>query len=107
MESSSTNWDNIPGGPIAVDILGDEDLELIIGNKIYGVNLGDRSEGSGSLTLLATMPGAYQPKSQGYASGESATTAVADYNLDGNLDVIVTGADGGNVSSAFFMGCDQ
>jgi len=53
------------------------------------------------LTLLATMPGAYQPKSQGYASGESATTAVADYNLDGNLDVIVTGADGGNVSSAF------
>ncbi|WMN11745.1 gliding motility-associated C-terminal domain-containing protein [Marivirga salinae] len=102
VESSSTDWDDIPGGPVAVDIMGDDDLELIIGNKIYGVNLGDRSEGAGSLTLLATMPGTYQTKTQGYASGESATVAVADYNLDGNLDVIVTGADGGNVSTAFF-----
>ncbi|MBK6263844.1 gliding motility-associated C-terminal domain-containing protein [Marivirga sp. S37H4] len=105
VENAGVDWDDIPGGPIAVDIMGDEDLELVIGNKIYGVNLGDRTEDAGSLTLLATMPVSYQTKNGGYASGQSATTAVADYNLDGKLDVIITGATGGtpssNVSSVF------
>ncbi|MBK6263838.1 T9SS type A sorting domain-containing protein [Marivirga sp. S37H4] len=101
VENAGVDWDVIPGGPIAVDILGDEDLELILGDKIYSVDLGDRTEDAGSLTLLATMPATYQTKLMSYASGVSASTSIADYNLDGNLDVIVTGADGGNVSTVF------
>lgn len=102
VKNAGVNWNNLPGGPVAVDIVGDDDLELVLGNKIYSVNLGDRSQDAGSLTLVETMPLAYQTKNNSYASGQSATTAIADYNLDGNLDVIVTGADGGGVSSVFF-----
>jgi len=100
--STTPNWDDIAGGGVAVDIIGDEDLELVLGNKIYAVELNDRTQNAGNLTLLATMPTAYQTKSSGYPSGQSATTSIADYNLDGNLDVIVTGANGGNVTSVFF-----
>ncbi|ADR23160.1 hypothetical protein MATR_29910 [Marivirga tractuosa] len=101
VETSGTNWNEIPGGPVAVDILGDEDLELIIGNNIYSVNLGDRTEGAGTLTLLATMPAPYQTKSGGQQP-QNSTTSIADYNLDGNLDVIVTGANSSNVTTVFF-----
>ncbi|PTB97094.1 hypothetical protein C9994_04530, partial [Marivirga lumbricoides] len=99
--TSGIRWNDIPGGVVAVDILGDEDLELVLGNKIYAVNLGNRTQGAGSLTLLATMPTGYQTKMGSYASGQSASTSIADYNLDGNLDVIVTGADLGNVTNVF------
>lgn len=99
--NTGVNWDIIPGGPIAVDILGDKNLELIIGNKIYSVNLGNRSENAGSLTLLKTMPVSFQPKQNSGQTPQNTTTSVADYNLDGNLDVIVTGANGGNVTTAF------
>ncbi|WP_375578872.1 VCBS repeat-containing protein [Marivirga tractuosa] len=99
--NSGTDWNAIPSGVVAVDIVGDDDLELVLGNKIYAVNLNSRVEDSGNLTLLATMPSPYQIKNGSYQSAQSATTSVADYNLDGNLDVIVTGADGGNVSTVF------
>jgi len=102
VENSGTSWNNIPSGAVAVDIMGDEDLELVLGNKIYAVELNARTADAGTLTLLKTMPTTYQTKNGGYASAQSATTSVADYNLDGNLDVIITGANGGNVSSVFF-----
>jgi uncharacterized protein (DUF2141 family) len=102
VDDMNVDWDLIPSGPVAVDILGDEKLELVLGNRIYAVNLGDRSQDSGSLTLLATMPTSYQPKQNASPSGRSATTSIADYNLDGNLDVIITGANSNNLSTAFF-----
>ncbi|WKV10629.1 gliding motility-associated C-terminal domain-containing protein [Marivirga harenae] len=102
VQNSGTNWNSIPSGAVAVDIMGDEDLELVLGNKIYAVELNARTADAGTLTLIKTMPATYQTKNGGYQSAQSATTSVADYNLDGNLDVIVTGANGGNVSSVFF-----
>ncbi|ADR23121.1 hypothetical protein MATR_30300 [Marivirga tractuosa] len=101
VETTTANWKNIPGGPVAVDIVGDSDLELVIGNRIYGVNLGDRTEDAGSLTLLATMPAPYQTKSGGQQP-QNSTTSIADFNLDGNLDVIVSGANSSNVTTVFF-----
>lgn len=101
--TANTNWDNVSGGPVAVDIFGDADLELVINDKIYGVsNIASRTQDAGQLTLLASMPETYKPKVGGFASGQSSTTSVADYNLDGFLDVIITGADGGNVTTVFF-----
>ncbi|SMG29110.1 Por secretion system C-terminal sorting domain-containing protein [Marivirga sericea] len=100
--STTGNWNNIPSGGVAVDIVGDADLELVLGNRIYAVELNGRTQDVGTLTLLATMPSAYQTKNNSFASAQSSTTSIADYNLDGNLDVIITGANGGNVSSVFF-----
>ncbi|SMG29143.1 gliding motility-associated C-terminal domain-containing protein [Marivirga sericea] len=100
--STTGNWNNIPSGGVAVDIVGDADLELVLGNRIYAVELNGRTQDVGTLTLLATMPTAYQTKNNSFASAQSSTTSIADYNLDGNLDVIITGANGGNVSSVFF-----
>jgi len=102
IDDSGTNWNDLPSGGVAVDIVNDGDLELVLGNKIYTVNLNNRAKDAGNLTLLGTMPTPYQTKNGGYASGQSATTSVADYNLDGNLDVIITGANSGNVTTAFF-----
>jgi hypothetical protein len=102
VETSNADWNGFPGSGVAVDILGDENLELVLGNKIYSVNLGSRTQDSGVLTLLATMPVSYQPKGGSFPSGMSAMTSVADYNQDGRLDVIISGADGGNVTTVFF-----
>ncbi|MBL3657312.1 T9SS type B sorting domain-containing protein [Fulvivirga sediminis] len=73
-------WRDLNGGPVAVDILGDEDLELVIGDKIYSVDLV-----AGTLTLERQMPAFYRPKIT------EAATSIADYNQDGYLDVITTG----------------
>ncbi|WP_375578885.1 gliding motility-associated C-terminal domain-containing protein [Marivirga tractuosa] len=101
VENSGTSWNALPSGGVAVDIVGDDDLELVLGNRIYSVELNARTVDAGTLTTVATMPSPYQTKNGSYQSAQSATTSVADYNLDGNLDVIVTGADGGNVSTVF------
>ncbi len=82
------NWNNVNAGPTAVDILGDEDLELIIGGIIYGVNLGAGTDNSGTLTELARIPDYYRRSTND-------GTSVADYNLDGYLDVLLVGSDGG------------
>jgi hypothetical protein len=97
--ASTANWNDIGGGPVAVDIVGDEDLELVLNNRIYRVNLGARGADAGSLTLLATMPEAFRVKRNG---GENSTTSVADYNLDGFLDVITTGADNNGITTVYY-----
>lgn len=87
---------NAAGGPVAVDILdasgnvagaGDNKLELILGCNIYGVNLGARTAGSGSLTLKKNAAN-YKFWEK---NGNTSLTSVADYNQDGKLDVIATG----------------
>ncbi|MEQ8245937.1 gliding motility-associated C-terminal domain-containing protein [Fulvivirga sp.] len=96
VKGNDGNWDNINGGPVAVNILGDSKLELVSGGKIYSVNLGSRTADAGSLTEIATMPIPYAVK-----HGENATS-VADYNLDGFLDVIVSGKDDNGITTVFF-----
>lgn len=97
--TSADEWLDTNGGPTAVDILGDDDLELVLGCNIYEVNLGARTAGSGSLTLLKSLAD-YEPSYQ-YNS-----TSVADYNLDGYLDIIATGglrhSDGNLYHTCFF-----
>ncbi|HTH57763.1 MAG TPA: gliding motility-associated C-terminal domain-containing protein [Cyclobacteriaceae bacterium] len=83
-----TNTASAVGQPIAVDILNnDNQLELISGCNIYTVNLGTRALNSGSLTLQKSVSSFYIRQIQ-------SSTSVADYNLDGNLDVIASGSDG-------------
>jgi gliding motility-associated-like protein len=72
--------------PVAVDIRGDKDLELVAGLRIYDVDLGARTLHSGSLTLLDKND-TYRIRQE-----ETSTTSVADYDLDGVLDVLATGS---------------
>ncbi len=89
-------------GPIAADILDDSfctdcsGLELISGNHIWAINIG-----TGTRTAVLDMndlfagPDIYRPLYWGnWLDGNRSTVSVADYNLDGNMDVILTGAYG-------------
>jgi gliding motility-associated-like protein len=82
---SDLNYQNINGGPVAVDILGDSKLELVVGCQIYDVNLGTRTANSGTLTLLNSVPSYF-------VRDEYNATSVADFNQDGYLDVIASGS---------------
>src|SRR5258706_839411 len=50
--NSATDWRYVNGGPVAVDMTGSQDLELVLGCIIYQVSLGTHTAGSGSLTEL-------------------------------------------------------
>ncbi len=67
----------------AADILGDSIPELICGNTIYNVNIVSRTNVSqNSVTELKTIPiPSYIP--------QDGNVAVTDFNLDGQLDVMV------------------
>jgi gliding motility-associated-like protein len=82
------NWGDFNAGPVAVDIMDDEDLELVVGGIIYSVNLGNRTNGSGSLTERKRIPNYFRRTNDD-------ATSVADFNLDGYLDILTTGSDGG------------
>jgi hypothetical protein len=81
----SKNWNEINGGPVAVDMAGDDKLELVIGLAIYSVDLGDGTEDDGALTLV-------DDASDYYIRNEFNATSVADYNKDGFLDVLASGS---------------
>jgi uncharacterized repeat protein (TIGR02543 family) len=67
---------------MAIDILGDEKLELVAGNKIYGVEIDRATATPKSLTLLSSVT----PPAGCLGDGP---TVVADFDNDGNLDVLV------------------
>lgn len=83
--NSTSDWSKMNGGPVAVDMEGTADLELVLGCQIYDVNLG-----SGTLTLLKSVTDYKTRQSPNTINYH--TTSVADYNLDGFLDVIATGS---------------
>ncbi|ELR72545.1 hypothetical protein C900_01219 [Fulvivirga imtechensis AK7] len=93
--SGTGNWNSINGGPVAVDMDGDNKLELVSGLTIYNVNLGSRTTDAGSLTVKASRSeyGIKRPEN---------STSIADYNQDGFLDVIATGKDNNGVTTVFF-----
>ncbi len=99
--ASATDWRYVNGGPVAVDLMGTSDLELVIGCNIYQVNLGTRTAGSGSLTLLKNRT-EYQTRSSPNVVNYH-TTSVADYNQDGFIDVIATGSYKANDNSTAFF----
>jgi uncharacterized protein YcfL len=96
--TNDSEWNKINGGPVAVDIMGDERLELVSGCKIYDINLGTRAANSGTRTLLASRT-EYEVKNPYNA------TSVADYNLDGHLDILASGGEskGGRLYTTIFF----
>lgn len=95
--NGSTPWGEINGGPVAVDMMGNEDLELVIGLKIYSVNLGNGTADNGSLTLQAS-------RNEYFIRNEYNATSVADYNQDDHLDILASGStiDHGENTTVFF-----
>src|SRR5882762_2609727 len=95
IKSTAANYQTINGGPVAVNMLGDSKLELVIGLNIYQVTIpAGRIADSGSLTLL-------QGRNDYFIRYEYNATSIADYNLDGFLDVLASGstiADGKNTT---------
>lgn len=110
--AGSGNWDTMDSGPVAVDLLPDAacgecaGLELVLGGVIHAVDLDPRTPGGGSVGTpvrrFNDLPGlggiTYFPKyvSFGYVNS---MTSIADYNLDGNLDVIMNGATSASATS--------
>ncbi|MBL7856430.1 MAG: gliding motility-associated C-terminal domain-containing protein [Cyclobacteriaceae bacterium] len=89
--TTDAQWNNINGGPVAVDILGDDRLELVIGCAIYDITLGSRAANAGTRTLLQSV-------ANYFVRWPFNATSVADFNQDGFLDVIASGStkDGSN-----------
>jgi large repetitive protein len=96
--TDDASWNKLNGGPVAVDIMGDDRLELVLGCDIYDINLGTRTANSGTRTLLKSLP-QYQVKYPYNA------TSVADYNLDGYLDILASGGEniGGKLYTTVFF----
>jgi hypothetical protein len=88
VKTTAPNYTRINGGPVAADIMGDPRQELILGLSIYQVNLGTRTANSGSLTLLKSRP-------EYFIRDEYNATSIADYNLDGFIDIIASGSTNG------------
>ncbi|MEQ9050605.1 MAG: hypothetical protein RLP11_09855, partial [Marinoscillum sp.] len=108
--TGSGNWDrDFVHSPIAVDVFGDSDLELITGDDIWSVDLA-----AGTLTRVADMDtdlaasgfsGSYHPKYYSSWDDQWSAISVADFNLDGNIDVLTSGALGSGywgTTSVFF-----
>ena len=68
----------------ATDIVGDTHPELILGNEIYSVNITNRTGTSGNTITLAQS---CNPPSGISVDGHA---QVADFNLDGYLDVFIS-----------------
>ncbi|MEJ2004361.1 MAG: hypothetical protein P8X57_05205, partial [Cyclobacteriaceae bacterium] len=80
---AGSNWNDVNAGPVAADIAGDGDLELVLGGILYDVDIA-----SGTLTEIDRIPDYFR-------RSNNDATSIADYNLDGYLDVIAVGSDGG------------
>ncbi|MEO7989246.1 MAG: gliding motility-associated C-terminal domain-containing protein [Chryseolinea sp.] len=96
--TTSGGYNKLNGGPVAVDMDNDGKLELVMGLSIFKVNLGARTADVGSLTLFKKEP-TY------FVRYPFNATSVADYNLDGFLDVIASGstiANGTNTTVFFW-----
>ncbi|WKZ59083.1 MAG: gliding motility-associated C-terminal domain-containing protein [Cyclobacteriaceae bacterium] len=95
----NNQWDDrLNGGPVAVDILGDTRLELVLGLRIYQVNIpAARNTDGGSLTLL-------QSRNEYFVRNQYNATSVADFNQDGHLDVVASGSTiGHNQNTTIFF----
>lgn len=86
--SSYAHWSHLVhykvSSPIAADVCGDDNLELILGNKVFSVNLVNlNGQSSNSITLVKSIT----PPSGILEDGHP---QVADFNLDGYLDVFIS-----------------
>jgi uncharacterized repeat protein (TIGR01451 family) len=77
-----TTYSGYVAYPQAIDILGDANLELVAGNKIYKVEI-DRS--AATAKTLEVISSVTPPA----GAGQDGVTVVADFNNDGKLEVLV------------------
>lgn len=80
-ESSADYFNDVTGSPVAVDIVGDQALELVNGLRIFTVNIG-----AGTITE-------HSNRSEYFVRNlDGSHTSIADFNQDGNLDIIASGS---------------
>jgi FG-GAP-like repeat len=97
-------WDSdVTSGPAAVNVTGDNKMELICGTKIYSIpTITNRNPASpGALTLVRDMNVDFPATKcfvklmndpTEYGVDTHSTTSVADIDGDGFIDVVITGA---------------
>jgi hypothetical protein len=91
--SPAGNWDKINGGPVAVDMDQDGNLDLVDGCTIYDVNLGARTLQSGTLSIQKhPVDGTDEILPEYFVRHTLNATSVADFDLDGHLDVLASGS---------------
>ncbi|NBW36938.1 MAG: hypothetical protein EBR30_18305 [Cytophagia bacterium] len=91
--NSPLTFTGATGSPVAVNIVGDQNLELVLGLTIFTVNIG-----AGTITEHSKRNEFNRRNLDG------THTSVADYNLDGNLDIIASGSNGGvNTNTTIFF----
>lgn len=86
-----TTYSNYVAHPQAVDILGDEDLELVTGNQIYKVEIDRTVTSPKTLQIISSVT----PPS---GAGNDGVTIVGDFNNDGKLEVLVRQRQGAATS---------
>lgn len=105
MYPSGNDWQQELGGlSVAVDILSDFDcaacggLELVLGHIIYAVDVENKAlvevKVMDKVGEKVNYTGDYYPKDIGWGGHNYSYTSVVDFNLDGQLDVLVSGATG-------------
>ena len=103
LATANGNWDlDVTAGPVAVNINGDNKMELVCGTKIYSIpSLANRNPGApGALTLAADMNTVSADKAfvklaidpVEYGVDTHSMCSVADIDRDGNMDVVISGA---------------
>lgn len=74
--------DEVNISPVAINMVGDVNLELVNGLRIFTVNIG-----AGTITEHSRRNEYFLRN-----GWEGSHTSVADYNLDGNLDIVASGS---------------
>ncbi|MEX2234167.1 MAG: VCBS repeat-containing protein, partial [Cyclobacteriaceae bacterium] len=104
LAAGNGNWDlDITSGPVAVNVTGDNKMELVCGTKIFSIpDLSNRNPATpANLTLVADM-NTINPAVQAfvklaidpveYGTDTHSMCSVADIDRDGNMDVVISGA---------------
>lgn len=95
---NTVNWQQQNAGAVAADFLPNSacadcaGLELLVGDKLYSVNTGDGSAGSGQVTLENQLAN-YYDRSNLLGNNNNHTTSIADLDLDGDVDALIIGTD--------------
>lgn len=96
--SVATSGRNQFAASFAADVVGDAQCELLLGNEIYSIQITNPNGTSGnSATLFATAP------TTGVSGiGSDGHVQVADFNLDGYLDVFISCRPSANNSATVY-----
>ena len=100
---SYNDWQReLNGLSVAIDILSDSEcsscvgLELVLGHVIYTVDIEngrlEEAKVMDDVRTKANYSGRYFPRDPGFYGQNFSTTAVVDFNGDGYLDVLASGA---------------